>query len=531
MVPVHPFERWWGRGIAGTCSSNSELGVCAERVSRPPTRTASARRCRRSVPPRTTSGLPGGCCSGYDSSNERCGGHPLGHRHRARPPSEAPVRPYAIRSGATHPARRRVRRRPSATRGDGGRDPGGPERQPSHGDLGDAAFEGDQRPVIPVGARPGSDPTSPAGLVKLRERRHGTSVPSVAGPSRGDITSGRGVRRGEGHIHVAPARTAASIDEAVLPGRLRRLLGELRVTKRSRRSTAPRPAPRLWSNSATRSVRRCTRVACRRTARSSPGEDAARPIILRFRTGCGSDADPGRRARRPFRPSIRRRDDDVSRCVPAMRSPTSSASVVTCPRVRTRRSPGSAMGGLVVQRHRSGQVRVFGPAGVVRWDGISWHHDPPLDAWLTRTRGGSPVTSRSSRCGRCCVSPSTNSEGGGSVATLDLASERPRPPRRGASSRWSTTFPVLRLGQPGDGRGDRTRTRTRPTVRRSSTGKAGSARSACGSRRRLRRNRAVAAMSGMRHTVGGAVLLRRPRLRGDRRLGGPGRCRSCTAAR
>lgn len=44
----------------------------------------------------------------------------------------------------------------------------------------------------------------------------------------------------------------------------------------------------------------------------------------------------------------------------------------------------ASLGALVIQRHHGGQVRVFGPAGVVRWDGISWHHDPPLDAWLAR---------------------------------------------------------------------------------------------------------------------------------------------------
>jgi hypothetical protein len=43
-----------------------------------------------------------------------------------------------------------------------------------------------------------------------------------------------------------------------------------------------------------------------------------------------------------------------------------------------------ATGALVVQRHRTGQVRIFGPSGVVRWDGIGWHHDAPLDAWMSR---------------------------------------------------------------------------------------------------------------------------------------------------
>lgn len=46
--------------------------------------------------------------------------------------------------------------------------------------------------------------------------------------------------------------------------------------------------------------------------------------------------------------------------------------------------------GVVIQRHGSGQVRVYGPAGVVRWDGISWHHDPPLDASIRRLGAVAP---------------------------------------------------------------------------------------------------------------------------------------------
>jgi len=44
----------------------------------------------------------------------------------------------------------------------------------------------------------------------------------------------------------------------------------------------------------------------------------------------------------------------------------------------------ASLGGLVIQRHPGGQVRVFGPAGVVRWNGIAWHHDAPIDAWVAR---------------------------------------------------------------------------------------------------------------------------------------------------
>ncbi len=36
-------------------------------------------------------------------------------------------------------------------------------------------------------------------------------------------------------------------------------------------------------------------------------------------------------------------------------------------------------GGLIVQRHPGGQVRTYGPAGVVRWDGVAWYHDHPID--------------------------------------------------------------------------------------------------------------------------------------------------------
>ena len=36
----------------------------------------------------------------------------------------------------------------------------------------------------------------------------------------------------------------------------------------------------------------------------------------------------------------------------------------------------------IVQRHPAGTVRVVGPSGVHRWQGISWHHEPPVASWL-----------------------------------------------------------------------------------------------------------------------------------------------------
>jgi hypothetical protein len=36
----------------------------------------------------------------------------------------------------------------------------------------------------------------------------------------------------------------------------------------------------------------------------------------------------------------------------------------------------------VVQRHPAGSVRVVGSFGVLRWDGLSWHHEPPIGSWI-----------------------------------------------------------------------------------------------------------------------------------------------------
>lgn len=47
----------------------------------------------------------------------------------------------------------------------------------------------------------------------------------------------------------------------------------------------------------------------------------------------------------------------------------------------------SASGGMVVQRHPSGVVRVVGPAGVVRRDLTGWHHEPPLESWVDAVPG------------------------------------------------------------------------------------------------------------------------------------------------
>ena len=48
----------------------------------------------------------------------------------------------------------------------------------------------------------------------------------------------------------------------------------------------------------------------------------------------------------------------------------------------------------IVQRHPAGTVRVVGPSGVHRWQGVSWHHEPPVTSWLnviTDTAKGDPA--------------------------------------------------------------------------------------------------------------------------------------------
>ncbi len=40
------------------------------------------------------------------------------------------------------------------------------------------------------------------------------------------------------------------------------------------------------------------------------------------------------------------------------------------------------MSATVVQRHPAGAVRVVDDHGVARWDGVAWHHEPPVSSWI-----------------------------------------------------------------------------------------------------------------------------------------------------
>ena len=41
-----------------------------------------------------------------------------------------------------------------------------------------------------------------------------------------------------------------------------------------------------------------------------------------------------------------------------------------------------SMGATIVQRHPNGLVRIVGSFGVLRWDGLTWHREPPLGTWI-----------------------------------------------------------------------------------------------------------------------------------------------------
>ncbi|HYF45874.1 MAG TPA: DNA integrity scanning protein DisA nucleotide-binding domain protein [Acidimicrobiales bacterium] len=46
-----------------------------------------------------------------------------------------------------------------------------------------------------------------------------------------------------------------------------------------------------------------------------------------------------------------------------------------------------ATNGTLVQRHPMGSVRMVGDFGVLRWDGVGWHHEPPLKPWMRDVAG------------------------------------------------------------------------------------------------------------------------------------------------
>jgi hypothetical protein len=54
----------------------------------------------------------------------------------------------------------------------------------------------------------------------------------------------------------------------------------------------------------------------------------------------------------------------------------------------------AATGATVVQRHPAGVVRAAGEFGVIRWDGLAWHHEPPIRSWIDSVGVCSPAGDR-----------------------------------------------------------------------------------------------------------------------------------------
>lgn len=54
----------------------------------------------------------------------------------------------------------------------------------------------------------------------------------------------------------------------------------------------------------------------------------------------------------------------------------------------------NVLGAIVVQRHPAGDVRVVGEFGVLRWNGLDWHHEPRVSAWLDLVHTWRPLGDR-----------------------------------------------------------------------------------------------------------------------------------------
>jgi DNA integrity scanning protein DisA with diadenylate cyclase activity len=49
-----------------------------------------------------------------------------------------------------------------------------------------------------------------------------------------------------------------------------------------------------------------------------------------------------------------------------------------------------ALGAVIVQRHPNGAVRIVGTFGVLRWNGLTWHHEQLVSAWFDLVRAYKP---------------------------------------------------------------------------------------------------------------------------------------------
>ncbi|MGH9133753.1 MAG: DNA integrity scanning protein DisA nucleotide-binding domain protein [Ilumatobacteraceae bacterium] len=105
-----------------------------------------------------------------------------------------------------------------------------------------------------------------------------------------------------------------------------------------------------------------------------------------------------------------------------------------------------ATGATIAQRHPNGLVRLVGSFGVVRWDGVGWHREPPIDAWLMKASGDldDDATSTLDRFLRFAV----HDLGARGVGTIIVF--RPSDPESPAFEHRLPTPPPLRIDRPSD---------------------------------------------------------------------------------
>lgn len=106
-----------------------------------------------------------------------------------------------------------------------------------------------------------------------------------------------------------------------------------------------------------------------------------------------------------------------------------------------------ATGATIVQRHPNGLVRLVGMSfGVVRWDGVGWHREPPIGAWLEKASCGldRDSTLTLDRFLRFAV----HDLGARGVGTTIVF--RPSDPESAAFEQRLPTPPPLRIDRPSD---------------------------------------------------------------------------------
>jgi hypothetical protein len=82
---------------------------------------------------------------------------------------------------------------------------------------------------------------------------------------------------------------------------------------------------------------------------------------------------------------VRREDDDDSEWVLFDRPAGSERDLAIL---------ADVMDATIVQRHPSDVVRIAGPFGVLRWAGLTWHHEPPVRSWIDSVSPGPYVGDR-----------------------------------------------------------------------------------------------------------------------------------------